>query len=168
MTVVGEAADGNAAIAQAELLQPDVILLDLSMPHRTGLEALPRSTGSPAAKVIILSGFAASVIEDDLLAHGAAGYIQKGIDPDEILAAIETAATRRTPDSLRAPETTSDAAKPASQTKPRRPQRSTPTNQSAPKGRGPRSEPSGARGTNMGREGFEPSTLGLRVPCSTN
>jgi DNA-binding NarL/FixJ family response regulator len=102
MTVVGEAADGNAAIEQADLLQPDVILLDLSMPHRTGLEALPEiNRVAPAAKVIILSGFAASVIEDDVIAHGAAGYIQKGIDPDEILAAIEQAAARRTPDPSR-------------------------------------------------------------------
>jgi DNA-binding NarL/FixJ family response regulator len=72
------------------------------MPHRTGLEALPEiNRVAPAAKVIILSGFAASVIEDDVLAHGAAGYIQKGIDPDEILAAIETAAARWTPDPSR-------------------------------------------------------------------
>ncbi len=93
MSVVGEAADGNAAIAQAELLQPDVILLDLAMPHRTGLEALPEiNLVAPAAKVLILSGFAASIVEDDLLGNGVAGYLQKGIDPDEILAAIETAA----------------------------------------------------------------------------
>ncbi len=93
MSVVGEAADGNEAIAQAELLQPDVILLDLSMPHRTGLEALPQiNRVAPAAKVIILSGFAASIIEDDVLGNGVACYLQKGIEPDEILAAIETAA----------------------------------------------------------------------------
>jgi DNA-binding NarL/FixJ family response regulator len=92
MFVVGEAADGNEAIAQAELLQPDVILLDLSMPHRTGLEALPEiKQVAPAAKVIILSGFAASIIEDDVLENGVAGYLQKGVEPDEILAAIESA-----------------------------------------------------------------------------
>jgi DNA-binding NarL/FixJ family response regulator len=95
MSVVGEAADGNAAIAQAELLQPDVILLDLAMPLRTGLEALPAiNRVAPSAKVIILSGFAASVVEDELLGNGVAGYLQKGVDPEEILAAIETAAAR--------------------------------------------------------------------------
>ena len=98
MSVVGEAADGNQAIAQAELLQPDVILLDLSMPHRTGLDALPEiNRVAPAAKVIILSGFAASLIEDDVVGHGLAGYLQKGIEPDEIIAAIEAAAAGRQP-----------------------------------------------------------------------
>lgn len=92
MSVAGEAADGNEAIAQAELLQPDVILLDLAMPNRTGLEALPEiNRVAPAAKVIILSGFAASIIDDDVLGQ-VAGYLQKGVEPDEILAAIEAAA----------------------------------------------------------------------------
>jgi len=91
MSVVGEAADGDEAIAQAELLQPDVILLDLSMPRRTGLEALPQiNRVAPAAKVIILSGFAASIIEDDVVGHGVADYLQKGIEPDEILASVTT------------------------------------------------------------------------------
>jgi DNA-binding NarL/FixJ family response regulator len=93
MSVIGEAADGNEAIEQAELLQPDVILLDLSMPRRTGLEALPEiNRVAPASKVIVLSGFAASIIDDDVVAHGKAGYLQKGDEPDDILAAIETAA----------------------------------------------------------------------------
>lgn len=92
ISVVGEAADGDEAIAQAELLQPDVILLDLSMPRRTGLEALPDlNRVAPAAQVIILSGFAASIIED-VVGNGVAAYLQKGIHPDEILAAIEAAA----------------------------------------------------------------------------
>ena len=93
MRVVGEAADGDEAIAQAELLQPDVILLDLAMPRRTGLEALPElGRVAPDSKVIILSGFAASIVEDEVVAHGMAGYLQKGTDPDAILDAIESAA----------------------------------------------------------------------------
>jgi DNA-binding NarL/FixJ family response regulator len=103
MYVAGEATDGNEAIAQAELLQPDVVLLDLAMPNRTGLEALPDIIRvAPDAKVIILSGFAASIIDDDIQAHGAVGYLQKGIEPDEILAAIEEAAAGRTPHPSRA------------------------------------------------------------------
>jgi DNA-binding NarL/FixJ family response regulator len=95
MSVVGEAADGNEAIAEAERLQPDVILLDLTMPRLTGLEALPEiNRVAPDAKVVILSGFAASFIEDDVVAHGTAGYLQKGVEPDEILEAIESAAAR--------------------------------------------------------------------------
>jgi DNA-binding NarL/FixJ family response regulator len=103
MSVVGEAADGFEAIAQAERLQPDVVLLDLAMPNRTGLEALPHIIRvAPAAKVIILSGFAASIIDDDVQSHGAVGYLQKGIEPDLILAAIEQAAAGRTPHPSRA------------------------------------------------------------------
>lgn len=99
MSVIGEAADGNEAIAQAELLQPDVVLLDLSMPHLTGLEALPEiNRVAPAAKVIILSGFAVSIVEENLLGTGVADYLQKGSEPDEILAAIEEAAAAVTAD----------------------------------------------------------------------
>jgi DNA-binding NarL/FixJ family response regulator len=92
--VVGEAADGEEAIAAAERLQPDVILLDLSMPRRTGLDALPEiKRVAPEAKVIVLSGFAASVLAPDVLAQGAARYIEKGVDPDTIVAIIEEVAT---------------------------------------------------------------------------
>ena len=99
MSVVGEAADGNEAIAQAELLQPDVILLDLSMPRRTGLDALPEiKRVAPAAHVIVLSGFAASIIEGDVVGNGVVFYLQKGIAPDEILAAIESAVTAGAPE----------------------------------------------------------------------
>jgi DNA-binding NarL/FixJ family response regulator len=90
MSVVGEAADGVEAIAQAKRLQPNVILLDLAMPRLTGFEALPEiNRVAPAAKVVILSGFAASFIQDDVIAHG---YLQKGVEPDAIVAAIESAA----------------------------------------------------------------------------
>ena len=93
MSVIGEAADGDEAIVQAELLQPDVILLDLAMPRRTGLEALPEiNRVAPESKIVILSGFAASIIDDEVVAHEVASYLQKGVEPDDILAAIEAAA----------------------------------------------------------------------------
>ena len=96
MSVVGEAADGTEAIAQAELLQPDVILLDLAMPHCTGLEALPEiNRVAPAARVIVLSGFAASILEVELDGHQVAAILQKGCDPDEILGAIDAAVGRK-------------------------------------------------------------------------
>src|SRR6185312_15944808 len=57
--VVGEATDGNEAVVEAKRLQPDVIVLDLAMPHRSGLEALPALRRvAPAAQVVIFSGFA--------------------------------------------------------------------------------------------------------------
>ena len=96
LRVVGEARDGNEAISEAKRLQPDVILLDLSMPRRTGLDALPEIRQvAPAAQVIVLSGFVASLIEDDVLALGAARFIEKGVDPDVIADAIEDVAAGR-------------------------------------------------------------------------
>jgi DNA-binding NarL/FixJ family response regulator len=98
MTAVGEAADGHEAIAEAKRLQPDVIVLDLAMPRKTGLEAL-REIGrvAPDAKVIIFSGFSIASVGDDLTALGAVLYLQKGASPEAILEAIEQAATPTAP-----------------------------------------------------------------------
>jgi DNA-binding NarL/FixJ family response regulator len=94
LRVVGEAEDGEQAIAEAKRLQPDVILLDLSMPRRTGLDALPEiKRVAPDAKVIVVSGFVSSMIAADALAQGADRYIEKGVDPDTIAATIEEVAT---------------------------------------------------------------------------
>jgi DNA-binding NarL/FixJ family response regulator len=91
--VVGEAENGAQAITEAQRLQPDVILLDMSMPVRTGLDALPQiKRVAPNAKVIVLSGFAASLVADDVLAHGADRYLEKGVHPDVITATIEEVA----------------------------------------------------------------------------
>ena len=94
LRVVGEAEDGEQAIAEAKRLQPDVILLDLSMPRRTGLDALPEiKRVAPDAKVIVVSGFVSSMLAADVLARGADRYIEKGADPDTIAAMIEEVAT---------------------------------------------------------------------------
>lgn len=94
LRVVGEAEDGDQAIAQAERLQPDVILLDLAMPRRTGLDALPEIRRvAPAARIIVLSGFVSSMIAADVLARGAHRYVEKGVDPDTLAALIEEVAT---------------------------------------------------------------------------
>ena len=89
MHVVGEAADGNEAIIEAIRLQPDVILLDLAMPNRNGLEALPELRRvAPAAQIIVFSGFASATVAEQVLALGAVSYLEKGADPDAIAAAI--------------------------------------------------------------------------------
>jgi two-component system, NarL family, invasion response regulator UvrY len=96
LRVVGEAEDGNQAIAEAGRLQPEVILLDLSMPGKTGLDALPEIRRvAPNAKVIVLSGFAESMLASDVLSQGAHRYLEKGVHPDVIAAAIEEAAAAR-------------------------------------------------------------------------
>ncbi len=91
--VAGEAADGNEAILAATRLQPDVILLDLAMPNRSGLEALPELRRvAPDAQIVVLSGFAEATVADEVLALGAHTYLQKGADPDTIVATIQSAA----------------------------------------------------------------------------
>ena len=84
--VVGEAEDGAEAVARAEELQPDLILLDLSMPDVDGLTALPRlREAAPACEVVVLT---ASGTEENLLGAirgGAAGYLLKSEPPERIV-----------------------------------------------------------------------------------
>jgi DNA-binding NarL/FixJ family response regulator len=93
LEVVGEAGDGDEAVVEAMRLQPDVILLDLAMPNRTGLGALVElGQVAPFAKIIVFSSFLAEAVADDVLALGAVRYLEKGASPDEINDAIEEAA----------------------------------------------------------------------------
>ncbi|WP_019875273.1 response regulator [Sporichthya polymorpha] len=79
-TVVGEAADGEEAIELATALQPDLVLLDLSMPRMDGLQALPRILEAVAGvKVIVMSGFDQRTLGEQVLAAGAATYVEKGL-----------------------------------------------------------------------------------------
>ena len=92
--VVGEATNGNEVVAEAKRLQPDVVLLDLAMPHRTGLEALPDLRRvAPDAKIIVFSGFATTVVGAEVIALGATCYLEKGADPDKIIATIQDTLT---------------------------------------------------------------------------
>ena len=95
LRVVGEACDGNEAIEEAMRLQPDIILLDLAMPRRTGLDALSELRQvAPGAKVIIFSGFSTASVAEEVIARGAAGHLSKGADIDEINDAIEAVAAQ--------------------------------------------------------------------------
>ncbi len=84
--VVGEADDGGVAVERATALEPDVILLDLSMPGVDGLTALPRlRDAAPQCEVVVLT---ASETEDNLLGAiraGAAGYLLKSEPPERIV-----------------------------------------------------------------------------------
>jgi DNA-binding NarL/FixJ family response regulator len=84
--VVGEAENGDEAVKLAEKHQPDLVLLDVSMPVKDGLEALPdiRSV-SPNAKVVMLSGFEASRLASTAIASGASAYLEKGIPPGQLV-----------------------------------------------------------------------------------
>src|SRR5829696_3388240 len=91
--VAGEAADGREAIDLARELQPDVILLDLSMPGVAGLDALPRLRAeAPNCEVVVLT---ASGDEENLLAAirgGAAGYLLKTEPPERLVDFLHGAA----------------------------------------------------------------------------
>jgi DNA-binding NarL/FixJ family response regulator len=92
LATVGEASDGDEAIAQATRLQPDVILLDLAMPNRSGLEALAELRYvAPAAQIVVLSGFALTAAAEEVFALGAAAYLEKGANPQAIITTIENA-----------------------------------------------------------------------------
>ena len=88
--VVGEAADGVEAVERARESQPDLVLLDLTMPGGGGLEALPKvREAAPACEVVVLT---ASGTEENLLAAiraGAAGYLLKTEPPDRIAEFLE-------------------------------------------------------------------------------
>jgi DNA-binding NarL/FixJ family response regulator len=93
--VVGEAADGQAAIDAARREAPDVILLDLAMPDRDGLGALPQL--KDLGRVIVLTSFG----EDDrlfaALRGGAVGFLLKDTEPAELVRAIRTAHAGQSP-----------------------------------------------------------------------
>jgi DNA-binding NarL/FixJ family response regulator len=90
--VVGEAADGRAALEQAEQLRPEVILMDLVMPGLDGVGAMRQLRSSlPEGRVIVLTSF---LDEDRLLPAiqaGAAGYLLKNAEPAELVRAIRAA-----------------------------------------------------------------------------
>ena len=81
--VVGEADNGEDAVAQFLKLQPDVVLLDLVMPKRDGKQALRDILAHDnQARVVILSSLGAQADIEECLRLGARSYLQKPIDPD--------------------------------------------------------------------------------------
>ena len=91
--VVGEAADGMAAIAAAERLQPDVVLLDLTMPILDGIDAIPSLLRcAPGARVVALSGWGADRMGKAAREQGAVAYVEKTDDVQAIRAAVRAAA----------------------------------------------------------------------------
>lgn len=94
--VVGEAGDGAAGIEVAREQEPDLVVLDLSMPVMDGLEALPHIRAAcPRAAIVVLSGFGANQMTERALARGADGYIQKGAPLSEVVDRLGEALARR-------------------------------------------------------------------------
>lgn len=95
MDVVGEADSGNTAVAIATKHQPDVMLLDIRMKDQDGITALPHiKSASPHTAVIMLTTYANPTYFSEAIRNGASGYLLKESDPEEIIQAIESAASR--------------------------------------------------------------------------
>ncbi|MFC9641294.1 response regulator [Streptomyces mirabilis] len=93
IVVVGEASDGVAAVESAEALTPDVVLMDIRMPHMDGVEATRRivGAGSPS-RIVILTTFDLDAHVVDALRAGASGFLVKDGPVDSLVGAIRTVA----------------------------------------------------------------------------
>ncbi|HUF37553.1 MAG TPA: response regulator transcription factor [Anaerolineales bacterium] len=89
--VVDEAADAQDAIRKALEHKPDVVVMDVRMPGMSGVEATRKLTEAlPDTKVIILTSYAEDEVLFDAISAGAAGYVLKQIDSQELIRALET------------------------------------------------------------------------------
>jgi len=104
LEVVAEADDGRGVLGAVDLHRPDVVLMDIRMPQVDGIAAtrLLRSQPDPPA-VIVLTTFGADELVLGALRAGAAGFVLKRIQPEQLIAGIHTVAGG---DSLLAPEVT--------------------------------------------------------------
>jgi DNA-binding NarL/FixJ family response regulator len=104
--VVGEAATGAEALAQARALHPDVVVMDIRMPAMDGLEATRQITADPAlndTRVLVLTTFELDEYVFGALDAGASGFLLKGGEPADLVHAIRIVAAG---DSLLAPSVT--------------------------------------------------------------
>jgi DNA-binding NarL/FixJ family response regulator/class 3 adenylate cyclase len=123
LDVVGEASDGREAVAQAQALRPDVVLMDVRMPELDGIEATRQLLGAEGAtsKVVMLTTFDMDEYVYEALRAGASGFLLKDVPPEQLVAGIRAVASgdallapsvtrrvieefvRRPPDSVRTP-----------------------------------------------------------------
>ncbi|MGB9673179.1 MAG: response regulator [Anaerolineales bacterium] len=88
LKVIGEAADGNEAVIKAKQLNPDVILMDLVMPRKDGIQAIREIIhNNPKARVLVLSSYSGENIIQAVMA-GALGYLLKESSSRELIDAI--------------------------------------------------------------------------------
>src|SRR5579871_2165418 len=105
IAVIGEAADGLAAIDIVRRVQPDVALMDVRMPLMDGLEATRRilSNGGDTPRVIVLTTFDLDEYVYAALTSGASGFLLKDVSPEQLVDAVRTV---RSGDALLAPSIT--------------------------------------------------------------
>ena len=96
MTVVAEAADGAAAVVEAERSNPDVVVMDMRMPNVDGIEATEQIAQAPwAMPVVVLSAYDEPQMIEAALAAGATNCLKKGVGLDELIEAIRSAEAGR-------------------------------------------------------------------------
>jgi two-component system, NarL family, response regulator DegU len=96
-SIVGEAADGDEAVRMAPVVQPDVILMDVSMPDMDGVEATRRILqADPSRRVVMLTMHVDKDIIESAIKAGAVGYLTKDCSIDEIIEAVKMAANGET------------------------------------------------------------------------
>ena len=94
LEVVGEAADGSAAIDAVRTLRPDVVLMDIRMPGVDGIEATRRLTElNVPCKIVILTTYDLDEYVFDALAAGASGFLLKHVPPEELVRGVRVAAS---------------------------------------------------------------------------
>jgi len=102
--VVGEAPDGEQAVAMASRLRPDVVLMDIRMPMLDGIEATRRITrGGLRGRILILTTYELDEYVFDALGAGASGFLLKHAPPEELIQGVRVVAAG---DSLLAPSVT--------------------------------------------------------------
>jgi DNA-binding NarL/FixJ family response regulator len=92
MEIVGEEADGPAAVAAVDRLAPDVVLMDARMPGGDGVDATRRIVGRGGAAVLMLTTYHADDEVQAALRAGASGYVLKDAAPDELVRAVRAVA----------------------------------------------------------------------------
>ena len=92
--VVGEAGDGETAVQLATDLKPDLVVMDVRMPHLDGIKAAERLTKNHVAPVVLLTAFSQKELVEQASEAGALAYVVKPFTPADLLPAIEIALAR--------------------------------------------------------------------------
>jgi len=96
VTVVGEAASGNETLDMLRRDEWDLVLLDIHMPDRSGLDILRHiQTGHPEVRVLVMSGLPEQQYAVNVLRAGASGYLPKDSAPEELMKAVRTVLSGR-------------------------------------------------------------------------
>ncbi|THG35277.1 response regulator [Glaciibacter flavus] len=92
--VVGEAGDGETAVALATELRPDLVVMDVKMPKLTGIQAAEQLSKNHIAPVVLLTAFSQKELVEQASEAGALAYVVKPFTPNDLLPAIEIALAR--------------------------------------------------------------------------